>query len=73
MGDRIEKISVGMQAGRLLEDLERYRRRALELGATDARVVKAEDIPVDDRVTLKCRIPRCFGYGTGAPTAHPTP
>jgi predicted metal-binding protein len=29
-------------------------------------VVKAEDIPVDDRVTLKCRIPRCFGYGTSA-------
>lgn len=66
MDDRIAKISVDMQAGRLLEDLERYRRRALELGATDARVVKAEDIPVDDRVTLKCRIPRCFGYGTGA-------
>jgi len=66
MSDRIEKIRVDMQAAKLPEDLERYRQRALELGATEARVVKAEAIPVDDRVTLKCRIPRCFGYGTGA-------
>lgn len=66
MGDRIEKIRVDMQAARLSEDLERYRQRALELGASEALVLKVEDIPVDDRVTLKCRIPRCFGYGTGA-------
>lgn len=66
MSSRIEKIRVDMQAARLPEDLERYRRRALELGATEARVVKVEEIPVDERVTLKCRIPRCFGYGAGA-------
>ena len=33
---------------------------------TRAAIVKAEDIPVDERVVLKCRIPRCFGYGAGA-------
>ena len=66
MNSKIEKIRVDMQEARLGEDLERYRKRALELGASNALVLKAEDIPVDDRVTLKCRIPRCFGYGTSA-------
>ena len=66
MARKIEKIRVDMQAGRLQEDLEKYRLKALELGATQAAVVKAEDIPVDERVTLKCQIPRCFGYGVSA-------
>jgi predicted metal-binding protein len=66
MGQKVEKITVDMQAGRLLQDLERYRERALELGATHAKIVKTEDIPVDERVTLKCQIPRCFGYGVSA-------
>ena len=66
MAKQIEKIRVDMQAGRLQEDLEKYRLKALELGASQAAVIKAEDIPVDERVTLKCQIPRCFGYGAGA-------
>ena len=47
-------------------DLERYRQQALELGATQAKIVTVEEIPVDERVTLKCQIPRCFGYGVSA-------
>ncbi len=66
MAKKIEKIRVDMNAGRLQEDLEKYRLKALELGATQAAVIKAGDIPVDERVTLKCQIPRCFGYGAGA-------
>ncbi|MCL4502425.1 MAG: DUF2284 domain-containing protein [Deltaproteobacteria bacterium] len=66
MPKKIEKIRVDMNAGRLQEDLEKYRLKALELGATQAAAIKAADIPVDERVTLKCQIPRCFGYGAGA-------
>lgn len=66
MNNKVEKIRVDMQEARLMEDLERYRKKVLELGASEALVVKAGDIPVDDRVALKCRIPRCFGYGTSA-------
>ena len=66
MARKIEKITVDMNAGRLQEDLEKYRQKALELGATKAAVIKTADIPVDERVTLKCQIPRCFGYGVGA-------
>ncbi len=66
MAKKIDRIRVDMNAGRLREDLERYRLKALELGATQAAAIKAADIPVDERVTLKCQIPRCFGYGAGA-------
>ena len=66
MGKKVEKITVDSQAGRLPQDLERYVQKALELGATHAAVIKADEIPVDERVTLKCQIPRCFGYGAGA-------
>jgi predicted metal-binding protein len=57
---------VDMARAHLPRDLERYRRKALELGASRAKVVRASEIPVDERVTLKCQIPRCFGYGVGA-------
>src|SRR5512143_959825 len=66
MGRNVEKITVDRQEARLPQDLERYRQLALDLGADRAAIVKAEDIPVDERVVLKCRIPRCFGYGAGA-------
>jgi predicted metal-binding protein len=49
--------------------------RALELGARAARPLPARDVVVDPRVTLKCRVPLCAGYGRNlmcppfAPTA----
>jgi predicted metal-binding protein len=66
MGRKVEKITVDMKAGRLQEDLEAYKAKAIALGATQAAIMKAKDIIVDERVVLKCQIPRCFGYGTCA-------
>lgn len=43
----------------LKADLERYRSLALELGASDTVIVPANCITVDERVRLKCTIPRC--------------
>ncbi len=43
----------------LKADLERYRSLALDLGASDAVIVRANRITVDERVRLKCTIPRC--------------
>ena len=62
----IRKITADRNAQTLEEDLVSYREKAIELGASRAKIVLAEEIPVDERVTLKCRIPRCFGYGAGA-------
>jgi predicted metal-binding protein len=66
MGRMVRKISLDMAADQLQQDLEQYRQRALALGATRAKIVEAQEIPVDERVTLKCQIPRCFGYGVSA-------
>ena len=44
-------------------NLERYRALALELGASDAAVMPAGDVVVDERVRLKCLSPRCLRAG----------
>ncbi len=63
---KVNKISLQRDEGILYEQLEKYKQSALDLGAAKAAIVNMEEIPVDERVTLKCRIPRCFGYGTSA-------
>lgn len=62
----ISAVCTDMNSGVLAENLQHYLNKALEMGATQAAVIRAESIPVDERVTLKCQIPRCFGYGAGA-------
>lgn len=66
MGKTLGKITVDMHEGRLREDLERYSEKAMEMGASKVAIVQTGEIPVDERVTLKCQIPRCFGYGVSA-------
>jgi len=48
----------------LIDDLERYRSRAIEMGATDAKVIHADEVVLDERVRAKCRYPTCSGYNT---------
>ena len=55
------RISLEIEEQQLQDDLQRYRQKAVELGATNAVIVKAQDIPVDERAALKCQIPLCFG------------
>jgi len=66
MENQIEKIGTILDESKLLKDLERYKEKVFELGAANAKIIKTEEIPVDERVPLKCQIPRCFGYGTSA-------
>jgi predicted metal-binding protein len=44
-------------------NLERYRKLALALGASDAVILRASDVVVDERVRLKCLVPRCLRAG----------
>jgi predicted metal-binding protein len=44
-------------------DLERYRQLALELGAADAVVIPGSYVTIDERVRLKCVVPRCLRAG----------
>ena len=48
----------------LKHDLEKYRQRALELGATDAKIITTDMIVIDEKVRAKCIWPRCTEYGT---------
>jgi len=43
----------------LTADLHRYRRLALEAGASAAAIIPAGDVIIDERVRLKCFVPRC--------------
>lgn len=43
----------------LTADLQRYRRLALEAGASAAAIIPASDVAIDERVRLKCFVPRC--------------
>ncbi len=47
----------------LRADLEKYVKIALELGASGATVVPVCEIVVDERVRLKCAVPRCNHLG----------
>ncbi len=63
---QIRKIQLTVDAEDIKKDLKKYCREATKNGATDAKAVVAKMIPIDERVSLKCRIPICFGYGTSA-------
>ena len=66
MGKMVGKITLDMNEALLTSHLEKYKDRALEWGATKAKIIRTQDIVLDERIPLKCQIPRCFGYGTGA-------
>jgi len=44
-------------------DFERYRKLAIAHGAVDAKIISARDVKIDERVRLKCTIPRCARAG----------
>jgi predicted metal-binding protein len=44
-------------------DLERYRELALQAGASAAACIPASDVIIDERVRLKCVVPRCIRAG----------
>jgi len=52
-----------VKAKKLIADLEMLRGRALELGAAGAEIIRADQLVVDERVRLKCSIPRCLRAG----------
>ena len=56
----VEKVSDEV----LQRDLEKYRQTAIELGATDAKIITTDMILIDERVRAKCIYPKCHFYGT---------
>ena len=50
----------------LKKDLEDFRQRALEMGASMAEIIPAGWVVVDERVRLKCSVPLCGYFGKNA-------
>ena len=50
----------------LKADLEQYRQKAIELGASQAKIIPAQWVQVDERARLKCMVPPCPNYGRTA-------
>ena len=46
----------------LQQDLEKYRKKAIEFGATDTKIITVGLIEIDDRVRGKCIQPLCDRY-----------
>jgi predicted metal-binding protein len=62
----LSRIGTVASGDRIKASIENYCATAREMGADDALPVAADAVPVDERVAVKCRIPKCFGYGTSA-------
>lgn len=62
----VRKIVERVPNGVLQQDLEKYRQRAIELGAMDAKIITSDMILIDERVRAKCITPKCDWYGTNA-------
>jgi len=60
------KIVAQVPEKQVKKDLEKYRQRAIKLGATDAKAITTDDVVIDERVLAKCTYPKCSGYGTNA-------
>jgi predicted metal-binding protein len=48
---------------KLMADMEVFKQKALELGAAGAEIIRADQLVVDERVRLKCSVPRCLRAG----------
>lgn len=62
----VRKIVDKVSDEQLQLDLEKYRKRAIELGAADARIITTDMVIIDERVRAKCIYPKCGSYGTNA-------
>ena len=62
----VRKIVERVSKEVLQQDLEKYRQRAIELGALDAKIITSDMILIDERVRAKCINPKCEWYGTNA-------
>jgi predicted metal-binding protein len=59
-------IKLEIPGDKLQRDLELFKQKAVELGASMAQVIPADWVRIDERVRLKCAVPLCPHYGKSA-------
>ncbi len=55
------------------KDLEKYGKLAKDFGAMDSKIIPAGWVKFDERVRMKCRVPRCHLYGSSPNCPPHTP
>jgi predicted metal-binding protein len=63
---RHRPLEIPISNKNLRKDLKKYADIAVELGAEEARIFAAKDIPIDPRVGIKCAAPQCGAYGSSS-------
>jgi predicted metal-binding protein len=58
------RITKRIPAETLQANLNTFREKALEWGATDAKIITADKVIIDERVRAKCMNPKCPMYGS---------
>jgi predicted metal-binding protein len=56
-------ISLHVPEELLRKDLETFKQKTMDLGASMAKIIPADWVAIDERVRLKCSIPLCPHYG----------
>jgi predicted metal-binding protein len=64
MAESIREFSAEVTSEVLQNQLEKYKQLALELGATDAKIVSTDLVVIDERVLARCVSPMCPYYMT---------
>lgn len=60
----VRKIVESVPDDVVQQDLAGYRQRAIDLGASDAKIITTDMIIIDERVRMKCMVPICRSFGT---------
>jgi predicted metal-binding protein len=61
--DVVRVLGGVMSEETLRADLARYHKLALDWGASGAAIIPANEVSIDERVRLKCLVPRCLRAG----------
>lgn len=61
--EKVRSFAIKVPEETLKNDLKNLRKKALELGASDAKIIRTDQLVIDERVRLKCSIPRCLRAG----------
>lgn len=64
MTEPIREFSAEVTSEALEKDLEKYRQLAMELGASDAKIISTDQVVIDERVRARCISPMCPYYMT---------
>ncbi|MBK5099947.1 MAG: DUF2284 domain-containing protein [Desulfobacteraceae bacterium] len=59
-------MTVDIEDDKLRTHIREYQQKAIELGASDAKIISPDMISIEDEIIEMCKAPLCEGYGKSA-------